>query len=324
MRRASDGAKVPRMDLRSFKLHRPDRRIRAVVIEARGEQGRDLEGEAYARVDALAGPMWTALELRAGAEVRAIAVDGLGRAATLSLVGAESPGLRLQGEAFEAVVELVAPVARAIRGELLVRTPDVAGAGPGEAKFWDPLFAADAGGWELGRAAPPLRAWFCLNEHVLKGRRALVPGCGRGHEARLAAELGAQVTAIDLSPTAIAQAQARTGPELAVAFRVGDLFAQIGQPPAFDVVVEHTCFCAIDPARRDDYVEAVADALEVGGALVGLFYAHGRPGGPPFTTDAREIELRFQRRFEIETIEVARGSTLVRHGHELLAVLRRR
>ncbi|MFY0538815.1 hypothetical protein [Nannocystis pusilla] len=52
---------------------------------------------------------------------------------------------------------MIAPVARAIRAELFVRTPDVAGANPGEARFWDPLFAADAGGWELGR---PRRRWW--------------------------------------------------------------------------------------------------------------------------------------------------------------------
>ena len=331
MRPRGERAKVPPVDLLSFKLHRVDCRIRAVVIDALGEHGRDLEGDAHARVEeAVAGPMWAALERRAGAQVRAVAVDAFGRSATLSLADASPPGLRLEGEAFEAVVEQVAPVARAIRGELHLRRPDADGIGPGDAKFWDELFAANAGGWELGRAAPPLRAWFCAARGAheggapLRGVRALVPGCGRGHEARLVAELGAQVTAIDLSPTAIAQARARTGPELTIAFEVGDLFARIGQPPQFDLVVEHTCFCAIDPARRDDYVEAVADSLVPGGSLVGLFYAHGRPGGPPFTTDAPELERRFQRRFEVQTLEVAQRSALVRHGHELLAVLRRR
>lgn len=310
------------MDLRSFKLHRPDRHARVVVITGAGERGRDLEGPAYARVEAIAGPMWAALERHAGAEVRALAVDAFARTATLSLSDAPSPGLRISGEAFEALVESIAPVARAIRGELHARGPDVPGLGPGDAGFWDPLFAAGAGGWELGRAAPPLQTWFL--EHSPKDMDALVPGCGRGHEARLLAALGARVTAIDLAPTAIAQAQARTGPELAIEFAVRDLFSYVGQPPAFDLVVEHTCFCAIEPKRREDYVDAVADALRPGGRLVGLFYAHGRPGGPPFTTDRDELARRFSRRFEVEELEVARGSVLVRHGQELLGVLRRR
>src|SRR5690606_37268345 len=105
---------------------------------------------------------------------------------------------------------------------------------------------------------------------------------------------------------------------------VGDLFAQIGQPPRFDLVVENTCFCAIEPARRDDYVTAVAESLRPGGSLVGLFYAHGTPGGPPFTTDAPELDRRIQRRHGIKALEVAQGSTLVRHKAELLAVMQRR
>lgn len=296
--------------------------MRAVVVSGRGEQGRDLEGAAFERVDAAAGPMWAALERHAGAPVRAVAVDAFARSATLSLADPQRPGLRLAGGEFEAFVDVVAPVARAIRGELFVRSPDLPGASPGEARFWDALFAADAGGWELGRAAPPLVRWF--SEHVPKDMRALVPGCGRGHEARLLAGLGATVTAIDLAPTAIAHARAMTPPGLALTFAVADLFSYIGQPPAFDLVVEHTCFCAIDPARRDDYVAAVADALHPGGALVGLFYAHGRPGGPPFTTDRAEVERRFASRFAICELEVAPDSTLIRHRQELFAVMRRR
>ncbi|HEY8377399.1 MAG TPA: methyltransferase domain-containing protein [Nannocystis sp.] len=309
------------MDLRSFEIRRLPRQIRAVVVSGRGEQARELEGAAYERVEAVAGPMWAALEERAGGPVQALAVDAFARTAAVWRAGAESAGLQLEGEAFEGLADVLAPVARAIRGECHARTPDVPGLGPGDVGFWDPLYAADAGGWELGRAAPPIEAWFL--EHSPKDMDVLVPGCGRGHEARLLAQLGARVTAIDLSPTAIAQAQALTGPELSIAFAVRDLFTYIGRAPEFDLVVEHTCYCAIDPARRADYVEAVASALRPGGRLVGLFYAHGRPGGPPYTTDRAEVERRFQRRFAIERLEVARGSTLVRHRQELLAVLRR-
>lgn len=310
------------MDLRSFKLHRPDRHVRAVTVAASGEQGRDLEGPAFERVDAVAAPLWAELERRAGAVVRALAVDAWERTATLSVADADSPGRKLAGPEFEAVVDLVAPVARAIRGELGARSPDVPGLTPSDPRFWDPLFAADAGGWELGRPTPALAAWF--EGHGVKDMRVLVVGCGRGHEARLLAGLGARVTAIDFAPAAIAEARARTDPALAIEFQERDLFTLRGAPPAFDLVVEHTCFCAIDPARRDEYVDAVADALLPGGRLVGLFYAHGRPGGPPFTTTREEVEARFARRFEVVSLAAARGSVLIRHGQELLGELRLR
>jgi len=90
----------------------------------------------------------------------------------------------------------------------------------------------------------------------------------------------------------------------------------------FDAIVEHTCFCAIDVERRPEYVEAVARALVPGGTLLGVFYAHGREGGPPFDTTEAEVRRLFSTRFEIERLQVARDSFEVRAGKELEAVLR--
>lgn len=124
---------------------------------------------------------------------------------------------------------------------------------------------------------PPLARWFADKD--LTGKRALVIGCGRGHEARLLAGRGARVVGLDLANDAVIAARALTPPDLAVEFRQGDLFALRGQPAASDLVVEHTCYCAIGIARREEYVDAIADALVPGGEYVALFYAHGRTEG---------------------------------------------
>ncbi|MBK8260697.1 MAG: methyltransferase domain-containing protein [Nannocystis sp.] len=196
---------------------------------------------------------------------------------------------------------------------------------PSDPEFWQELYASGGDRWELGQPAPPLAAY--LEADPPRGQDALVVGCGRGHEARLLARLGAQVTAIDLAPAAITDARAllaRDEPHLHVDFQVGDLFDLRGRPPAFDLVLEHTCFCAIEPTRRGDYVRAIADALRPGGRLIALFYAHGRPGGPPYTVDEDELLRRFQPDFEVERLLLAEGSIPQRAGHELLGVLRRR
>jgi len=305
------------MDLRSFKLHRPDRHLRVVLGDHRGEHPRDLHGDAFERVHAVAGPLLAELAARAGAELRAVSVDGV--AGVLRLTTATDPprALVLTGPEHAALAEAIAPVARAILAELRSRGPDLAGATPSQVAFWEHLYRDDEAGWELGRAAPPLAAYFAA--HPPTGQRALVLGCGRGHEARLLAGLGATVTAIDLAPSAIAAATAATPPSLAIDYQVGDLFELSRSPARFDLIAEHCCFCAIEPTRRDEYVDQVAAALVPGGALVGLFYAHGRPGGPPFTVDAAELRARFGRRFTVAALEVAAGSALGRQGHELLA-----
>jgi len=47
---------------------------------------------------------------------------------------------------------------------------------------------------------------------------------------------------------------------LSVEFVLGDFLAD-AVPGPYDWIFEHTLFCAIDPARRDDYVNAVLDTL---------------------------------------------------------------
>ncbi len=303
------------MDLRSFKIHLPDRHVRAVGCDHRGEHPRDLDGAAFERVHEAAAPLLAALAERAGAGLRALSVDAVAGVLRLTTAAAPPRPLVLAGDDFAALAGHLAPVARAVLAEVRTRGADLPGATPSDAAFWDHIYQEDAGGWELGRAAPPLVDYFTAAPPV--GLRALVLGCGRGHEARLLAGLGARVTAIDLAPTAIAAARALTDPAAAIDWQVRDLFAP--SPDRFDLIVEHCCFCAIDPARRDEYVDRVAADLAPGGALVGLFYAHGRPGGPPFRVDEAELRSRFGRRFTIAALAVAAGSVLGRHGQELLA-----
>jgi SAM-dependent methyltransferase len=126
------------------------------------------------------------------------------------------------------------------------------------------------------------------------------------------------VTAIDIAPSAIATAQAISAPGLEIDYRVQDLFDMPRGPDRFDLVVEHCCYCAIDPQRRDAYIDAVADVLVPGGQLVGLFYAHGRPGGPPFTVDEPSLRESFARRFVVDALALTPDSVLTRMGEELL------
>ena len=71
----------------------------------------------------------------------------------------------------------------------------------------------------------------------------------------------------------------------------------------FSSIWEHTCFCAIDPADRDRYVESAAACLPPRGLLAGVFFLTPRdPGdetaGPPFGTSIAELDQRFTPWFE--------------------------
>jgi SAM-dependent methyltransferase len=203
---------------------------------------------------------------------------------------------------------------------------DVAGrvTGPLDRGAWDDRWVRGDTPWDMAQPAPPLVQ--AVERGLVAGRaRVLVPGCGAGHDARFLAARGFDVTAVDISAAALARARAMAEAEGArVAFVEADLFALPPELGTFDVVWEHTCFCAIDPSRRDDYVRAVADALRPGGRLLGLFFDIRPETGPPFGTSAEEIRHRFGARFDAIAVSPAADSHPSRLGRELFAVMERR
>jgi hypothetical protein len=295
------------MDVRWFELSPGDRRVAAKVADAAGERRELLDGERAERVLAAATPLVDALAAGAEGAVHSLVID----------VDPRTTHVRAP-----ALVALVQAVARAIQNEVLPRTPVPDGVVLDEA-FWSRLYADGQDGWELGRAAPPLERWVAA--HDLRDRRALVVGAGRGHEARLLARAGARVVAVDYAPEAVAAARVLAASEgVHVDFRQRDVFALRLELERYELVVEHTCFCAIDPARRGEYARVVADVLLPGGSFVGLFWEHGRAGGPPFTTTRAEIEGLFGADFEIVGFEIPTDSVATRLGQERLFEMRRR
>ncbi len=194
--------------------------------------------------------------------------------------------------------------------------------------YWEALYGAGEDRWDLGAASPPLVAVLGRGE-VRPPGRALVPGCGRGHDARLLAGRGFEAVGVDFAAAPIREARAlaaATGVK-GVRFERRDLFAlPRAWAGTFDLVFEQTCFCAIDPSRREEYVRAVHAVLRPGGLLLGLFYDIRADEGPPFGTTPAEIRRRFvdSGLFRLEASRVAAESTPARQGREWLAFLRRR
>ncbi len=190
--------------------------------------------------------------------------------------------------------------------------------------YWSALYQSNDAGWNKGRCAPPIAR--LLREGVMPaGAHIAVIGCGPGHEAFEAARLGYRVTAIDFAPEAIAQVRAAAAEQhLELEAVEADIFDLAKRwPGRFDAVLEHTCFCAIDPARRVEYLEAVAGALRPQGLLCGLFYAHNRPAGPPFAIHEPEVRSLLSPSFQLERLTTAVDSFENRADHELEFIARR-
>lgn len=156
---------------------------------------------------------------------------------------------------------------------------------------WESLYSRGETPWDKGAASPGLLD-FLAAQPDLKPGRVLVPGCGLGHDARLWSEAGFDVTGLDLAPTAVRVAQGRTG-RGRLRFVCGNFFEH-RDPRGFDVVFEHTLFCAIPLEHRSAYVDAVMRLLRPGGHFVAVHYMNPRdPSGPPFGVTRSELLERF-------------------------------
>ena len=192
---------------------------------------------------------------------------------------------------------------------------------------WEEQYRIGETPWDKGAASPALVAWLRDHPGTMTGA-VLVPGCGTGHDVRAiaGAEPAAEPIGLDLAPTAIAACRQHPamGRERYVEGDLFDLPAELRG--TCDWVWEHTCFCAIEPARRDAYVTAVATALKPGGQLLGIFYLdpyrddHQPGGGPPHGCTLDELRQRFTAagRFSVESAEPPADCYPERAGRELL------
>jgi len=189
---------------------------------------------------------------------------------------------------------------------------------------WEKRYRTGDTPWEKGAPHPALVEF--LRREPVHGR-VLVPGCGTGHDVRALAATADEVVGLDLAPSAIRAAKAHpaVGGERYV---LGDLFAL---PPkmhgSFDWVFEHTCYCAIDPGLRADYVSAVAGALRPDGRVLAVFYLDPGldPGesGPPFGTSVTELDDSFGTRFKLIHEWPPPSTYPGREGRELCRILAR-
>jgi len=131
---------------------------------------------------------------------------------------------------------------------------------------------------------------------------------------------------LDLSAAAIAQAKELSSQsDVGVSFIVGDFFhLPLKLKRSFDWVVEHTCFCAIEPNQRTDYVFAAASALRTGGRIFGIFYLNpDTENGPPFAVSRKELSELFDPYFTLLEEWVPMDSFPGREGRELVRVMQK-
>ncbi|SET00751.1 Thiopurine S-methyltransferase (TPMT) [Hymenobacter actinosclerus] len=195
---------------------------------------------------------------------------------------------------------------------------------PLDTTYWQQRYEIGQTGWDTGAITPPLRDYF--NQLGLPdSRRILIPGAGRGYEAEYLHRAGwPNVLVADLAPAALEALQTRVPGFPAAHLLLADFFALAPTPP-FDLIVEQTFFCALDPTLRPAYARQCARLLRPGGTLMGLLFdtEFSQPG-PPFGGSRAEYRAYFEPYFDFVHFDTATNSLPPRQGRELFICLKRK
>lgn len=146
--------------------------------------------------------------------------------------------------------------------------------------------------WAKLTPHPYLQDWLTTHNPHGEGHSALVIGCGLGDDAEALANRGFQVTAFDISPTAIDWCQQRF-PNSTVNYLIADLLALPSQwHHAFDLVVESRNIQALPLSIRSTVIKSVASVVANQGTLLVITRFRDtevEPEGPPWPLSNAEL-----------------------------------
>ncbi|MEO5683102.1 MAG: methyltransferase [Chitinophagaceae bacterium] len=184
-----------------------------------------------------------------------------------------------------------------------------------DADYWSNRFDNNDTPWDIGDVSTPLKQYF--NQLTDKNISILIPGCGNGYEVAYLLENGfTRITVIDISPVLTAALEKKfsdyTGGQLRIL--TGDFFSMRAK---FDLIIEQTFFCALDPSLRKKYAVHIQQLLNENGQLTGLLFDKiFASEGPAFGGSMEEYRQLFSPLFHIKTMAPCYNSIPQRAGTE--------
>ena len=178
-------------------------------------------------------------------------------------------------------------------------------------EFWTNRYKENQTGWDLNGANP-----FLIEEisKFDKGTKILIPGAGNAHEAEALHKLGYNnVYVLDISIEPLKNLQYRFSDFPENQLIHGDFFSHEGK---YDLIMEQTFFCALNPELRKEYVEKMHGLLNDNGTLLGVMFNVEMPDGPPFGGCMDEYILLFSKHFGKVDISPCDKSIKPRLGKE--------
>lgn len=183
--------------------------------------------------------------------------------------------------------------------------------------YWNNRWEQAATGWDIGQASPALCQF--MEHYPDKQAKILIPGCGNAYEAQYLVDKGFKhIHVLDIAPALVSELEKRFASTPQVQCICANFFESQG---SYDLILEQTFFCALDPSLRSAYIRQCATLLKPGGLLAGLlFNCEFDQAGPPFGGQREAYLPLFEGHFQLRSMEPCMISIPPRQGRELFFI----
>jgi thiopurine S-methyltransferase len=201
-----------------------------------------------------------------------------------------------------------------------------------DAHYWENRYQQRNTPWDTGAITEPLKTYI---DHLIATKSAdphffdqaiLVPGAGSGYEAEYLHQVGFRnVWVIEVARAPLQALQQRVPSFKSEHLVEGDFF-KFEKENFFDLIIEQTFFCALNPALRQEYAQKMAKLLKPKGILAGLLFDFPlqKEGEPPYGGCAEEYQTYFEPYFELKTLASCYNSIKPRAGKELFFIFKKK
>ena len=181
------------------------------------------------------------------------------------------------------------------------------------ANYWNKRYVNSQNGWDLGAISLPIKEY--IDQLTDTSISILIPGCGNGYEGEYLIEKGFQnVYLLDFAEEPLLNFK-NNNPNFPFENLINeDFFEHQGN---YDLIIEQTLFCAIDPKLRMNYAKKISELLNPKGKLIGLLFNREFQSGPPFGGSKNEYLTYFTPYFKNVKMEDCYNSIEPRKGTEL-------
>lgn len=184
-------------------------------------------------------------------------------------------------------------------------------------EYWENRYQNNDFGWDTGSITPPLKDYF--DQLTNKSIKIVIPGAGNSYEFEYLIANGFEnVFVLDFAKNPLENIKKRLGTIDENKLIESDFFEHNDQ---YDLIVEQTFFCALEPNLREKYVQKTASLLKPNGKIIGLLFQFPLTKiGPPFGGSKEEYSSLFKNDFTINILETAYNSIKPRKENELFFI----